>query len=160
MNALSRRDFKGFFEDFSVGDVYRHARGKTVSELDNVLITNMVLNTAEPHFNEHAAQSDPMFGERTVYGGITIAMVIGLAAQDTAQQALCELGMDNIRLFAPVHHGDTLYAFTEVIATEADPDKGGGSVTFLHRGYNQHEVLVCAGERRAFIASRAHDQND
>ena len=59
-SAIVRHDFAGYFEDFAVGDVYQHPRGKTVSELDNVLITNMVLNTAEPHFNEHFAQSDPM----------------------------------------------------------------------------------------------------
>jgi len=154
LNATERLGFEGFFEDFSVGDVYRHARGKTVSELDNVLITNMVLNTAEPHFNEHAAQLDPMFGKRTVFGGITIAMVIGLAAQDTARQALCELGMENIRLFAPVYHGDTLYAFTEVIAVNANPDKGGGEVSFIHHGYNQNNVTVFSGERKVLIASR------
>jgi len=152
--AAVRYDFKGYFEDFVVGEVYRHARGKTVSELDNVLITNMVLNTAEPHFNEHMAQQDPMFGQRTVYGGITIAMVIGLAAQDTAQQAIREIGMDKLKLFARVFHGDTLYSSSEVLAVEATPQQGGGIVTLLHRGYNQEEVLVCSGERRVLIASR------
>lgn len=146
-------DFQGWFEDFTVGDVYRHARGKTVSELDNVLITNMVLNTAEPHFNEHLAQSDPMFGKRTVFGGINIAMVIGLAAQDTAQRAIREIGMDKLKLFTRVYHGDTLYSYSEVLATEPRPDEGGGIVTFLHRGYNQDDVLVCSGERRVLIAS-------
>ena len=151
--ARVRHDFKGYFEDFVVGEVYRHARGKTVSELDNVLITNMVLNTAEPHFNEHMAKADPMFGQRTVYGGITIAMVIGLAAQDTVQQAIREIGMDKIQLFARVYHGDTLYATSEVMAVQADARHGGGIVTFFHRGYNQNEVLVCSGERRVLIAS-------
>jgi acyl dehydratase len=148
-----RYGFEGYFEDFAVGDVYRHARGKTVSELDNVLLTNLVLNTAEPHFNEHAAQADPMFGQRIVFGGITIAMVIGLAAQDSAAHALRELSMDQIRLFAPVHHGDTLYAFSEVLAMEPDA-AGGGIVTFLHRGFNQRDALIFSGERRALIAGR------
>src|SRR5271170_5614548 len=116
MSVLAGCEFEGYFEDFTLGTTYRHARGKTVSELDNVLITNMVLNTAEPHFNEHAAAADPMFRHRIVYGGITISMVIGLAAQDTAAQAIRELGMDKIRLFAPVYHGDTLYAYSTVLA--------------------------------------------
>jgi acyl dehydratase len=148
------RDFTGYFEDFTVGAVYRHARGKTISELDNVLITNMVLNTAEPHFNEHMAQADPMFGQRTVFGGVTIAMVIGLAAQDTAQHAIRELSMDKIKLHARVYHGDTLYAYSEVLALEPVPAEKGGIVTFLHRGYNQKDVLVFSGERRVLIASR------
>lgn len=152
MSEPVRSEFAGYFEEFGVGEVYRHARGKTVSELDNVLITNMVLNTAEPHFNEHVAQADPMFGHRTVFGGITIAMVIGLAAQDTAQHALRELGMDKIKLFARVYHGDTLYAYSEVLLTEVARE--GGVVTFLHRGFNQNDVMVFSGERKVLIASR------
>lgn len=148
-------DFQGWFEDFKVGDVYKHARGKTVSELDNVLITNMVLNTAEPHFNEHLAQQDPMFGKRTVFGGINIAMVIGLAAQDTAQHAIREISMDKLKLHTRVYHGDTLYSYSEVLAVESAPEQGGGIVTFLHRGYNQDDVLVCSGERRVLISSRS-----
>jgi len=35
-----------YFEDFKVGEVIRHARGKTVEGLENVLITNLVMNTA------------------------------------------------------------------------------------------------------------------
>lgn len=154
MSDPVRRGFEGWFEDFRPGDTFRHARGKTVSELDNVLITNMVLNTAEPHFNEHFAQADPMFGQRTVFGGITIATVIGLAAQDTAGHCLRELSMDRIRLLARVVHGDTLYAYSDVLAVEPAPGQGGGVVTFGHRGYNQKGVQVFAGERKALIASR------
>jgi itaconyl-CoA hydratase len=148
-------EFEGYFEDFAVGNIYRHSRGKTVSELDNVLLTNMVLNTAEPHFNEHAAQQDPMFRHRVVYGGITVAMIVGLAAQDTASHAVRELGMDKIRLFAPVYHGDTLYAYSEVLSTVAAPPAGGGEITFRHLGFNQSNTLVFSGERRALIRSRA-----
>lgn len=154
MSVPVRYGFEGYFEDFSPGDWYRHCRGKTVSELDNVLLTNLVLNTAEAHFNEHAAQQDPMFRHRIVYGGVTLSMVIGLAAQDTAAHALRELGMDKIRLLAPVYHGDTLYAYSEVLATAQDAIAGGGIVTFRHSGFNQNDVLVFSGERRAFIRSR------
>jgi itaconyl-CoA hydratase len=154
MSDPVRHGFEGWFEDFRVGDVYRHARGKTVTELDNVLITNLVLNTAEPHFNEHFAQADPMFGQRTVFGGITIAMVVGLAAQDTSQRCLREIGMDKIRLLARVVHGDTLYAYTDVVALEPMPARGGGIVTFRHRGYNQDGAQVFEGERTTLVASR------
>jgi itaconyl-CoA hydratase len=151
-----RRGFEGYFEDFIVGEVYRHARGKTVTEMDNVFLTNMVLNTAEPHFNEHAAALDPMFGRRVVYGGITLAMVVGLAAEDTCAQALREIGMTSIRLHAPVYHGDTLYAYSEVLA--ADPAGDSGIVSFRHSGFNQNEVLVFSGERRVLIRRRARSE--
>jgi acyl dehydratase len=144
--------FEGYFEDFTLGAVYRHARGKTISELDNVLITNMVLNTAEPHFNEHAANADPIFGHRIVYGGVMVSFVVGLAAQDTARHALREISMDDVKLYAPVYHGDTLYAYSDVLAVEPAPE--GGIVTFLHRGFNQEDRLVFSGQRKVLIRKR------
>src|SRR5258707_10046390 len=85
LSALTGGD--NYFEAFAPGQVFRHARGKTVEAIDNVQITNLVMNTAEGHFNEHAMQSNPMFKQRVVFGGVTIALVVGLAAQDTAEQA-------------------------------------------------------------------------
>jgi acyl dehydratase len=145
-----------YFEDFAVGDVIRHARGKTVTEMDNVMITNMVMNTAEGHFNEHAMQGQ-MFGRRVVFGGINIAMVVGLAAQDTAENALAELGMDKIRLRAPVFHGDTLYAYSEVLETAGSRERDdAGEVLFRHWGVNQDDKVVFEGERRVLLKRRAH----
>lgn len=151
--ALTGKD--NYFEDFTVGDRYEHARGKTVTEMDGVLITNLVMNTAQGHFNEHQMASSPQ-GQRIVFGGVTISMVIGLAMQDTGEQALAELGLDKIRLRSPVFHGDTLYAFSEVLA-KADGDRpDAGVVTFRHWGQNQHGRPVFEGERRVLIKKRTH----
>ncbi len=140
-----------YFEDFSVGDIYKHFRGKTVKENDAVTICNMVLNSASGHFNDDL-MSGTAIGESIVYGGVTISMVIGLAAQDTASNAIRELGMDNIKLLSPVKHGDTLYAYSEVLDT-AD-DEQGGVVTFRHYGVNQKDKLVFQGERRVLLKKR------
>ena len=156
--ALTSAD--NYFEDFEVGQVIRHARGKTVTEMDNVLITNLVMNTAEGHFNEHKMQTElrdiPGFDRRIVFGGINLSMAIGLAAQDTGEQELAELGMDNIRLRAPVHHGDTLYAYSEVLAKTDGERADAGVVTFKHYGVNQDDKLVYEGERRVLMKRRSH----
>ena len=62
-----------YFEDFKVGEVLKHARGKTVEPLEQVWITNVTMNTAEAHFNEHLTQSTP-YGRRLGFGGVTISM--------------------------------------------------------------------------------------
>ena len=142
-----------YFEDFAVGAVYEHARGKTVTEMDGVLITNLVMNTAQGHFNEHQMQGSPQ-GQRIVFGGVTIAMVIGLAMQDTGENALAELGLDKIRLRQPVFHGDTLYAFTEVLENTDGDRPDAGVVRFRHWGINQNGDLVFEGERTALIKRR------
>lgn len=146
----------GYFEDFEVGMLIRHARGKTITEMDNVLITNMVMNTAEGHFNEHAMRNSPggIFPQRVVFGGINLSMVVGLAAQDTAEQCLRELGMDKIRLSHPVFHGDTLYAYTEVLDTRAADGEEAGMVRFRHYGLNQNDKLCVQVERTVLIRRR------
>jgi acyl dehydratase len=142
-----------YFEDFTAGDVYQQARGKTITEMDGVLITNLVMNTAQGHFNEHQMQRSPQ-GQRIVFGGVTISMVIGIAMQDTGEQALAELGLDKIRLRNPVFHGDTLYAVSEVLETTGSDRPDAGIVRFRHWGINQDDKPVFEGERTVLIKRR------
>ncbi len=148
----------GYFEDFEVGALIRHARGKTITEMDNVLITNMVMNTAQGHFNEDVMKkaAQGIFGQRVVFGGINLSMVIGLASQDTAEQALRELGMDKIRLLNPLFHGDTLYAYSEVLAKSAAEREDAGVVQFRHYGVNQDDKLCVEAERTVLLKRKAH----
>ena len=148
-----------FFEDFIVGEVYEHARGKTVEGLENVLITNLLLNTAQAHFNEDFAQSLDQ-KHRITFGGVTASIIIGLAMQDTGENAIEEVGLDRVRFRVPVLHGDTLYAFTEVLNKEDEPadprgHKDVGLLHFRHWGLNQRGETVFEGERRVLIKKRA-----
>ncbi|TDJ35857.1 MAG: MaoC family dehydratase [Gammaproteobacteria bacterium] len=148
-----------YFEDFQVGQVLKHARGKTMCEQDNVGITLQVLNTAEGHFNEDIMQKNAMgrgWNTRLQFGGVTIAMVIGLAMQDTGENALRELALDKIRLKSPVFHGDTLYAYTEVLRKEDSDREDAGVVTFKHYGVNQKDEVVFEGERKVLIKRKSH----
>jgi len=156
--ALTGHD--NYFEDFEPGQLFRHARGKTMCEQDNVGITLMVLNTAEAHFNEDVMQKNAMgragWDRRVQFGGVTIAMVIGLAMQDTGENALAELSIDKLRLKAPVFHGDTLYAYTEVLSKEDAERPDAGIVTFKHWGVNQNDAVVFEGERRVLLKRKPH----
>lgn len=151
MTPLTGND--NYFEDFTPGDLFRHARGKTVTEMDGVLLTHLVMNTAQGHFNEHLMAASP-FGSRIVFGGVVAAIVIGLASQDTAENALAELGLDGVRFKAPVHHGDTLYAFTEVVSTNELERSDAGEVGFRHWGVNQNDEVVFEAERRVLVKKR------
>ena len=139
-----------YFEDFTVGDAMRHARGKTVGEIENVMFTNLVMNTADGHFNEHKMKGSPV-GTRIVFGGITISLVIGLSSQETATNSLAELGMDKLRLKKPVLHGDTLYAITEVLETSPSAREDAGIVRLRHIGVNEKDEIVFEGERSVLM---------
>ncbi len=153
LKALTAKN--NYFEDFTVGDIYQHARGKTVEAIDNVLITNLVMNTAQAHFNEHQMESTPL-KHRITFGGVTASLVIGLAMQDTGENALAELALDKVRFRTPVLHGDTLYAFTEVMEKRDGDRPGAGEVKFRHWGVNQKDAVVFEAERRVLVKRRGY----
>jgi acyl dehydratase len=146
-----------YYEDFQVGDRYRHARGTTVGELEGQLLTKLVMNTAHAHFNEHAMKDTP-FGQRIVFGLVTGSIVIGLTTQDTAENAVAEMGLDKMRFTAPVHHGDTLYAYTEVLAKDESEDDNAGIVRFKHWGVKQDATVAFETERTVLIKRRSSEE--
>jgi itaconyl-CoA hydratase len=146
---------QNYFEDFTVGEVLKHARGKTIDPLDQVWITNITMNTAEGHFNEHL-MSQSNWGKRLGFGGVTISLTIGLASEDTAENALAELGMDKIRLKGPMFHGDTIYAYSEVLETKDSDRPDAGIIRFKHYGVNQDDKVVFEGERTVLMKRRSH----
>jgi acyl dehydratase len=143
------------FEDFTVGQRIRHARGATVGEVENGLLSKLVMNTAQAHWNEHYLTEGPLGKGRVVFGLITASMVFGLASQDTAEQALAELGCTGLRFRAPVHHGDTLYAYTEVISTGPAERPDAGIVEFRHWGVNHDDRVVFEGRRMVLLKRRS-----
>ena len=158
MEQFSLTGNQNYFEDFEAGQVIRHARGKTMCEQDNVGITLQVLNTAEGHFNEDLMQKSTStqdgWNSRVQFGGVTISMIVGLAMQDTGENAIAELALDKIRLRTPVFHGDTLYAYTEVLSKETSERDDAGIVNFKHYGLNQRDEVVFEGERSVLIKKR------
>jgi itaconyl-CoA hydratase len=144
-----------YFEDFQVGAKMRHARGSTIGEVENQMLTKLVLNSADGHYNEHRMASTN-FGKRLVFGLITGSVCVGLTMQDTGENALAELSMTGIRFTAPVFHGDTLYAYTEVVEKRDGDKPDAGIVRFKHWGANQDGKIVFEGERTVLIKRRSH----
>lgn len=144
-----------YFEDFKVGEVLRHRRGKTIEPTENVVITNLVMNSASSHFDD-VVMRDTAYGKRLQFGGVTASLIVGMASQDTSENSLAELGLTGIRFVVPVFHGDTLYAYTEVLAKNDMGRDDAGEVVFKHWGVNQDDKLVFEGERRVLVKKRSH----
>jgi len=144
-----------YFEDFAPGQKMRHWRGTTVDEVENQLLTKLVMNSADAHFNEQKMQALP-FGQRLVFGLVTGSIIIGLTTQDTAENALAELRLDGLKFRAPVFHGDTLTAYTEVLETRDAEREDAGIVRFKHWGVKQDDTIVFEGEREVLIKRRSH----
>ena len=143
------------YEDFTVGDVYRSAIGRTVTETDNLLFTALTMNTNELHFNEEAAKQTE-FGRILVNSTFTLALVLGLSVADTTQAGAVNLGWTEIRLPHPVFCGDTIWSETEVTsARESTSRPRQGIVGVRTRGINQRSEVVCEFARAFLVPKRA-----
>jgi itaconyl-CoA hydratase len=143
-----------FFEDFMVGDVYQHPLGRTVTTTDNIWFTLLTQNTNPLHFDHHyAAQTE--FGKPLVDSTFTLALVTGQSVTDVSQNAMANLGWDEVHLPAPVFEGDTIYSQSEVLATRASRSRSNvGIVTVRTIGYNQRGETVISYKRTMMIYRR------
>ncbi len=141
-----------FFEDFEVGDVYRHPLGRTVTETDNAWFTLLTQNTAPVHY---AAQTE--FGRPLVDSTFTVALVTGQSVTDVSQNVMANLGWDEVRLPAPVFEGDTIYSQSEVLETRGSRSRPNvGIVTVKTTGYNQEGTVVITFKRTVMVYRRGH----
>ncbi|UHQ98586.1 MaoC family dehydratase (plasmid) [Natrinema zhouii] len=145
-----------YYEDFAVGDIYKHPFGRTVTETDNVWMTNVTMNLNPMHFNEaYAAETE--FGERLVDGTFVIALAVGMSVIDVSVNATANLGYDNVRHHNPVFHGDTLFAESEVLSKrELESRDHVGIVETELRAYNQNDDLVLSLERTPMVLKREY----
>jgi acyl dehydratase len=159
MHKFTRDD--NHYEDLKVGETIVHPRGRTVSD-EHMIWTNVVLNTAQLHFNQKMCDDSPATtfnGRRVVYGGIVFAFVAGLASEETEENALAQLSYDEGRHLNPVFAGDTLFAESTIVSkTEDDPRlmayPNAGVVKILLRGKNQKGDVVLEITRELVVRKR------
>lgn len=141
-----------YYEEFSVGMVFRHAVTRTVTEMDNVLFSTMTMNPQPLHIDAHyAAQSE--FGKPLVNSLFTLGLMIGISVQETTLgTTIANMGMEEVNFPNPVFHGDTLRVETEVVSMRPSNSRPtAGLVKFRHQAYNQNDTLVAICVRTAFM---------
>jgi len=145
------------YEDFQIGDIYRHPIGRTVTATDNAWFTLLTQNTNPIHFDTHyAAQTE--WGRPLVNSAFTLALVTGLSVADVSQYAV-NLGWDEVRMPAPLFEGDTVYAQTEVLSKrESQSRPHQGLVTIRTIGYKQDGTVIIEFKRTILVYKRAHVQ--
>jgi itaconyl-CoA hydratase len=155
-----RESFGRYFEDFTVGDIYEHRPGRTITETDNTWFTLLTMNTHPLHFDaEYAKNSE--FGRCIVASPLTVSILVGMSVSDVSQKAIANMGWTDIRMTAPVFAGDTLTAESEVLGKRDSKSRPtAGLVTVKTRGFNQSGTLVCDFERTILIAKRGHAPDD
>jgi acyl dehydratase len=156
----TRADIGRTYDDFTVGDIYEHRPGRTITEADNVWFTLLTMNQHPLHFDAaYAAKTE--FGRPLVNSCLTLALVTGMSVSDLSQKAVANLGWNKVRLTAPVFAGDTIYAESEVLdARESKSRPTQGVVTVRTTGKKADGTVIMVFERSILVPRRGHAADD
>lgn len=144
------RPFGRCLEDFTVGDVYRHWPGKTITEYDDHLFCMITMNHHPLHTNDWFA-SQSVQGRNVVVGNLVYSLVLGMSVPDVSGAAIANLEVETLKHAKPTFHGDTIYAVTKVLAKKETSDGKRGIVTVETKGINQRSEEVCYFRRRIMV---------
>ncbi|MCC7348768.1 MAG: MaoC family dehydratase [Variibacter sp.] len=145
-----------YFEDFHVGATIEHRLTRTVTQMDNMLFSNMTLNPQPLHIDRHFCETETEWGQPLMNSLFTLGLMIGISVNDTTVgTTIANLGMTDVNFPLPVFDGDTIRCTTEVLGKrESKSRPGAGIVELHHRAYNQHGKLVAECKRQAFMRMR------
>ncbi len=145
-----------YFEEFHVGQTFRHAIRRTVTEADNVFFSALTHNPAALHLDAEYCRTQTEFGQRIVNSVFTLGLMVGISVGDTTLgTTVANLGWDEVRFPKPLFHGDTVHCESEVVElrdSRSRPDNG--IVVFQHRAFNQRDELVAICRRSALMLRR------
>jgi 2-methylfumaryl-CoA hydratase len=107
--------------DYEVGERIDHVDGVTVEEAEHQIATRLFQNNAKVHFNQFS-EGQGRFGRRLIYGGHVISLARALSFNGLAN-AFHLAAINGGRHAAPLFAGDTVFAWSAVLAREALPGR-------------------------------------
>jgi acyl dehydratase len=142
-----------YFEEFQVGQVFKHAIRRTLTEADNVFFSALTHNPAPLHLDEEYCRTQTEFGQRIVNSALTLGLMVGISVHETTLgTTVANLGWDEVRFPKPLFHGDTIRIESEVLEVRASRSRPhNGIVVFAHRAFNQKNELVASCKRSALM---------
>ncbi len=144
------------FEQFVVGQKFKHRPGLTLSQQDSRDECLDTINQQMLHFDEQFA----LHGEWKkclMDSTLTTKVVIGMTWKTFAKRERL-LGFDEITLTKPMFGGDTIYAESEILAVADEPDHPtAGRVKVRTLGLNQRGETVATLVYDLIIARAGHD---
>ena len=105
-----------YFEDFEVGKTYEHRYTRTVTQMDNMLFSNMTLNPQPLHIDRHFCETETEWGQPLMNSLFTLGLMIGIPVSDmTVGTTIANLGMTDVKFPNPLFESDTVHCTTEVV---------------------------------------------
>jgi acyl dehydratase len=153
----ARRHQRGgiYFDDFAVGQVIQHRLTRSVTQMDNVLFSNMTMNPQPLHVDRQFSEASE-WGQPLMNSLFTLGLMIGISVPDTTNGTLfANLGMTDVKFPHPLFENDTVHCESTVTAKRESKSRPTmGVIEFHHRAYNQNDKLVAECIRQSLVLKR------
>lgn len=142
-----------YFEGFEVGKVYEHRYTRTVTQMDNMLFSNMTLNPQPLHIDRHFCETETQWGQPLMNSLFTLGLMIGIQVSDTSTgTTVANLGMSDVKFPNPLFEGDTVNCTSQVVSKrESKSHPGSGIVVLDHKAFKQDGKLVAECRRQVMV---------
>lgn len=143
-----------YFDEFEIGQVFKHWPGRTISEADDTWFSLLTMNQHPVHIDANYA-AGTQHGQRLVVGPLVFSIVVGMSVADVSGRAVANLDYSEVKHVRPVFHGDTIYAesrITNLRESRSKPDRG--LVYVESRGFNQRNETVLTLKRTVLVPKR------
>ncbi|KRS12645.1 dehydratase [Roseovarius atlanticus] len=145
-----------FFEDYSVGDVIRHAVPRTVSGGERALYHALYPARHALYSSDEFARACGL-AESPIDDLAAFHIVFGKSVPDVSLNAVANLGYAEARWLRPVYAGDTLRSESEVIGVKQTSSGKTGIVWVRTTGLNQRDEPVLQFVRWVMVRKKDAD---
>ena len=133
--TIHERPFGRNYEEFQVGDIYRHWPGKTITEYDDHLFCMITMNHHPLHTNDWYAEQSAPGPERGGRQPRVLRWCSGMSVPDVSGAAVANLEVETLKHAKTTFHGDTIYAETTVLDKKLTSKGDRGIVTVETKGH-------------------------
>lgn len=153
VHDASESRFGRTYEELVPGDRYRHWPGKTITEGEHHIFCLLTMAASPLHLDAEYARENLPDGLNLVLGSYVYALILGMSVPDLSGRSVASLGVQEMSHLAPVHHGDTLYAWSQIVDRRRSRTRPGtGIVTVDTWGVNQDQTRVIEFRRTFMVA--------
>jgi 2-methylfumaryl-CoA hydratase len=139
-----------YFEDFHIGQVFKHATPRTITDGDCALYIALtgsrhILHCAQPVAHALGYRNQP------VDDLLSFHIAFGKTVPDISVNAVANLGYADARFLLPVYPGDTLSTTSTVTGLKQN-SSGNNGVVYVHsESHNQNHQLVLEWNRWVMV---------
>jgi acyl dehydratase len=131
-----------YWDDFTVGEIF-NSMAITITEAHLVAWAGLTMDFYPLHMDQEYAAKSP-FKQRIAHGPLTFAMAVGLMGMtgQAKDSVIAWLGVDAMRIPAPVYIGDTIKLKVEVVELAPSRKPSQGTCKMHYEVSNQQDSVV------------------